>query len=303
MQIFYQQPDAATYPTTPPLPVALCSFQIQRCYFKQLSGTQDAGSVVRALHHHTGFEIHIIETGSETYRAQREEFTVSAGQYLVIPPRVQHQCLCESPDMRKCSFSFSVAPGSVAPLLLPLFETCRLESVSQEMREGMRFIKQEAARAQALSPYLIGARVLEIIIAIARDAGYRDQPDGSAPAADDPRLAMARTYIHEHITQMMTCDEIAVACHVSVRQLTRLFQRFEGLSPTRYIHREKAAYIEKLLAERKLTLREISETMHFSSEYYFNAFLKKHVGMTPGAYRRMLSPGPNIAGEKRGNHV
>ncbi|MBO5836623.1 MAG: helix-turn-helix domain-containing protein, partial [Oscillospiraceae bacterium] len=43
----------------------------------------------------------------------------------------------------------------------------------------------------------------------------------------------------------------------------------------------------KLLLESNLSLKEISQQLHFGSEHYLNAFFKKYAGMPPGAYRKM----------------
>ena len=42
-----------------------------------------------------------------------------------------------------------------------------------------------------------------------------------------------------------------------------------------------------MVAKSELTFKQISEAMGFASESYFNAFFKKHVGITPGAYKKM----------------
>lgn len=281
MKILYQQDESGMD--------ALAPFSIQRCYVKAITGKSDAANAVKTLHHHTGFEIHMIQSGTETYVVQGERIQVRAGEILVIPPRMQHQWMAVTADMRKCAASFSVTQGSAPPLLVPLFAGCRVIKMTPEMLESLRFIECEAERGERISPQLIANRMLELLVSIAREAGYRDLPDEVA-APDDPRMALARTFIRAHITEMITCEDVAQHCHVSVRQLSRLFVQFEGVSPLRYLHREKIAYIENLLSDRTLTLREISERMHFGSEYYFNAFMKKHAGMTPGAYRRMIRP-------------
>ena len=52
---------------------------------------------------------------------------------------------------------------------------------------------------------------------------------------------------------------------------------------------ERLDYVEavKMLADRSLSLKRISDIMNFNNEYYFNAFFKKWAGMPPGEYRKM----------------
>ena len=56
-----------------------------------------------------------------------------------------------------------------------------------------------------------------------------------------------------------------------------------------YIRSQKILRIEHLLAETDLSLKAISDRMHFSSECHFSSFFTKYAGLTPGAYRKMNS--------------
>ena len=84
-------------------------------------------------------------------------------------------------------------------------------------------------------------------------------------------------------------EEVSEYCYLSTKQLTRIFQRYEDISPGEYIMKMRISTIEKLLADDSLSLKQISEITNFKNEYYFNAFFKKHSGMPPGEYRKMLA--------------
>ena len=60
----------------------------------------------------------------------------------------------------------------------------------------------------------------------------------------------------------------------------------EGIAPGEFIKNQRIRLMEKMLSDETLSLSEISEKMHFSSEYYFNTFFKKYAGMPPGEYRK-----------------
>ena len=82
--------------------------------------------------------------------------------------------------------------------------------------------------------------------------------------------------------------DVSKYCYLSAKQLTRIFQRFEGISPGEYVINKRIKRIEKLLADQNLTLKQIGSMMNFANEYYFNTFFKKYSGMPPGEYRKML---------------
>ena len=280
MKIFFQQPHNAC--------TLLEALGVRQCYVKKLSGEKDAGSVLRRFHHHNGFEIHLQLQGEEEYETAEGVFTVQAGQYLLIPPRLPHRSIRTAAEAVKNSITFSLQNQQMHALFAPLLQHCICAGIPSEVLKTLAFISQEAGSDPVLSPVLIANRTAEILVHLARAAGYQPAEFPLAEQTVDPRLAMARQYIQDNIARPLSCDEVAAYCHLSTRQLSRLFAQNEEKTLNAFIHQQRIACIERMLANPALTLRQISEQMHFSSEYYFNAFVKKHAGMTPGAYRRMI---------------
>ena len=105
-------------------------------------------------------------------------------------------------------------------------------------------------------------------------------------AEQDPRLAMAKQYIIDNAEQKLSVSEVAAYCALSEKQLTRLFDT-EDTTPAEFIRSQKIKLIEQMLSDGNASLKEISDKMNFSNEFYFNTFFKKYSGMTPGEYRKM----------------
>ena len=101
-------------------------------------------------------------------------------------------------------------------------------------------------------------------------------------------LNLARQYVSDNIEFFPSVSDVAEYCHLSTKQLTRIFHKHLLMPPGEYITLERVACIEKMLLDEQYSLKEISEKMSFSSEYYFNAFFKKHWGMPPGSYKKMM---------------
>jgi AraC-like DNA-binding protein len=99
---------------------------------------------------------------------------------------------------------------------------------------------------------------------------------------------MAKQYISDNINTPLTVLEVADYCHLSTKQLTRIFIIEEGMHTAEYIRKMRCIEIEKLLCDKALSLKAISEQMGFSSEYYFNSYFKKYAGLAPGIYRRSM---------------
>ncbi len=108
-----------------------------------------------------------------------------------------------------------------------------------------------------------------------------------AGEVNEPIIYERRLGIIEIHAQDITFSDVAQYCHLSEKQLSRLFAAANNGTVAQYIRSQRVGRIEQMLIEGQLTIKEISERMNFTDEHYFNAFFKKHAGMTPGKYRRM----------------
>lgn len=274
MKILYKQPADGADPFSP--------LGLDRCYFKHLSVEQDTRRITTRSHHHTGVEIHIIENGHQTYAVGGQPHTVNQGEYLLIPPTLSHRILASDPHASKFSITFNAADPRLTDRL-----TCRLGSTDKRLWEVIHLIVNEAGKRRRFSDALIGGWVLECIIRLLREAGIEEEAVAPYEDTVDPRYQMAVQYIRDNIEQAPSADEAARYCHLSEKQLSRLFLAADGCTVAQHIRAQRAYRAEQLLTDSHLTVKEISERMNFSDEAYFNAFFKKHAGMTPGKYRRM----------------
>ena len=269
MKILYRQPSQNSG--------SLSAVGIKDCYYKQLLVEKDRNSITKT-HHHTGFELHMVTRGFQEYEAAGCSYNLSQGHFLLIPPKIPHRVIRSDTHTEKTAITFTFSPDpEVSCISLP---------IPPQISDSLEYIAAEAASCRVYSPLLVENRILEIILFVLRQAGMTE-----AAAADNigenTILTLARQYIADNIERNPTVTEVAQYCYLSAKQLTRIFNALEAMSPGEYIIRQRARYIERLLTQNTLTLKQISERMHFSSEYYFNVFFKKYIGMPPGEYRRM----------------
>ena len=282
LKILYKQPSIGSKKSGY-LPFS--DFGISNCYLKQLSLDRDANNITKKPHHHGGFEIHIIEEGYQIYESDKETFQLKSGDFLMIPPHVKHRSVEYAPHTSKFSLTFYKETET-----LPFFHLCNCiaAQTSNQTKDNFGFIVREWANQKSVSPILIGNRVFETIIALFRKAGLQEPNNEIKPDSEDPRLTLVKQYIKDNIELSLTVSDLAEYCYLSKKQITRLFLNQEGISPAKYIKKQRTRQIEKLLAENKMSLKTISEEMNFNNEYYFNTFFKKNSGMPPGAYQKMI---------------
>lgn len=235
------------------------------------------------MHHHTFFELHFCIEGELTYTTPTGEWQVPKGSGLLISPHMRHMVRC-SPDFFKISLAFAVEEDT--PLYAPLVEKSNtVFEISDEVRKTVEFILDEAQKNSEYSETLTYARLLELVCRMA-DLPRR-RPERRAEGEErDERLFKAKCYIDDNGDAFLTCADVASYCHISEKQLKRLFLKYEGCSLLAYIHQRKREDAERLVSESDLSFADIGEMLGFSSVAYFHRFFTEHVGMTPGDYRR-----------------
>ncbi len=233
-------------------------------------------------HNHTFFEMHIVTSGSIVYRFKDGDVRIDENSIILISPRTIHSIPQESEDFQKITVAFEVGGEGELRDILRSNSKC-IVPMDDELRESVSFIIRKAQNKSVCSETMIKSRLYEIIYAIVESTGAHP-----SPLADeyDTRLIKAKKYIEDNHHIFLTCDEVARYCNLSTKQLGRLFLQYENTSLLSFIHGQKIEDAKRMVLETDELFDVISERLGFSSVNYFGKFFTKHIGVTPGEFRR-----------------
>lgn len=121
---------------------------------------------------------------------------------------------------------------------------------------------------------------------LAQRAG-RWEPDARENRSD-ALLGRAKDYIHAHVGDDLSLDDISRAANLSKYHFLRLFRRQFGITPHQYVLtcRVNAARAE---LESGADLGDVALRYGFADLSHFNRRFKRIYGMTPHQYRRHVS--------------
>lgn len=102
--------------------------------------------------------------------------------------------------------------------------------------------------------------------------------------SDYGRVAQAIEYLEGHYQQQPTLDEVAAYLHLSPFHLQRLFTRWAGVSPKRFVQYLTALHAKQLLADAHSVLDVAYET-GLSSPGRLHDLLIATEAVTPGEYK------------------
>jgi len=92
-------------------------------------------------------------------------------------------------------------------------------------------------------------------------------------------------YISNHLNTRLALTDIAEALDMAPSYLSKLFTKETGESISAYIKEEKLKAAANMLQYSDISISEISEYYHFSSQSHFTASFTEYHGVTPKKYR------------------
>jgi AraC family transcriptional regulator len=148
-----------------------------------------------------------------------------------------------------------------------------LAEMTQETAAGRMYIETAAL--------MLAARIVN---------RYSDSESGHPIATrdnhrDHARMRQVLDYIHLHLAEDVTVDELAKIAGLSPFHFSRTFTSAIGVSPHRYVSRLRLEKAMAGIAAGKLPLSQIAWDARFSSQASFTRAFRRATGMTPGEYR------------------
>ncbi len=101
----------------------------------------------------------------------------------------------------------------------------------------------------------------------------------------DFQQELAFVYSNRKKLAQITVSDLANVRNFSREYFTRSFSRISGISPKQFLTDLLLNEVKRRLAREEISIKEISFSLGFSSEFYFSKFCRKHIGLSPKQYR------------------
>jgi PAS domain S-box-containing protein len=113
-----------------------------------------------------------------------------------------------------------------------------------------------------------------------------DQREGHPLPAPYRALSKLVDFVHDHVEQNLSVDELARQAGMSISTLERRFRSHLGTSPKRFIlHAKIAAACERLLST-PMSVGEVAESLGYHEHASFTRAFTSVMHMSPTAYRK-----------------
>jgi AraC-like DNA-binding protein len=252
----------------------------------------DSGFVIQNhySHIHDCIEIYINLSGRVSFIVNNLIFPVGRGDMIITSPGEYHRCVVhEYPHEHMCLW---IRDKGESPLLAKLKNKKHNHVSFDDREEAERTTKLCEKLCDAfIDPAVSDAEKTMLFCSLLVTAEKRLAAQSRVDALPAPyllpdELNFALEFIDENLSSVSVSD-LCGYTHVSHSTLIRMFKRYIGLNPKRYILRTRLFKAKSLLEESKSddAVSEIAQECGFSDCSGFISKFKKEFGMTPFQYR------------------
>ncbi|MFC5996456.1 helix-turn-helix domain-containing protein [Pseudonocardia hispaniensis] len=148
-------------------------------------------------------------------------------------------------------------------------------------------IAQEAAHGGAGSSLLVQSLSCQLSVHILRrHAHVLFRERGGSDGLTFQQERAVRDYIQDHLAENISLNDLAASVSLSRYHFARRFRASAGTTPHAFLLRQRIDRAQTLLSRTNMSLLEIAAACGFADQSHMTRAFRKHVGATPGEYRR-----------------
>ena len=245
-------------------------------------------------------EIFYLSQGQIRLMIDQKEYELTAGQMIIYAPDAIHK-EAEAPFVHTeaCILAFD-AKSNILPTLYNRVMTLSEEQkkmLLSVIKEGIQCFRPRAPEdsfqgmmleenVEEHTLWKLKKQIEFFLIDIYKTHVKEEEGESKRETSRDREFAHALQFLHTHLSEKLTQEQIAKECTMSVSKLKLLFRDKVGCGPIAYLIDLRVEKAKQLICEKERNVSEISETLGFASPHYFSRQFKKSTGMSPSEYAR-----------------
>ena len=231
-------------------------------------------------HCHARFELIAVLEGDITITLEGENYCLTGGQAMLIPPLRYHTITANKPgNYQRVTVLFDI---SAIPASLQVHFAEKTETSVFSM-PGMEELKDICERDNSLFYGPLAEAVM-----IKTFYTYLEAKHTDVVAETDAFLKRTLAYVDEHLCEKISLDQLAALTARSKSSFCHLFEEKMKISPKQYVLQKKLAFAHKLIREG---VPPTAAAFRVGYENYSNFYrlYRKRYGISPASRQNILS--------------
>lgn len=225
--------------------------------------------------------LYLIESGTGWVQYGDRKIQLLPGRAYLIPPGLRVDFGC-SEQLSKLYFHLNLWRPDRYDLMQNLKQVCILDIPEHWLEDMLRLQNSKTL----LSALLLKQYLFQLLSTFAQEA----QLSYENICVYSQHVTQCIAYVQRHLSAKLTVNELSQQCFISERHLNNLFRRELGVTPGQYLDDQLMSAAQRLLILTTDSIRQISDALGFSDQFYFSRKFKKVCGQTPLQYRKDIHP-------------
>ncbi len=221
-----------------------------------------------------------VSAGDAIFTQGGREYPVNVGDVYLFSKQGAHQYETGPSGVLKKQFVHIVGPA--LPSLMRLLELDRRDTIKVEnpnaVARALRRAFELLARTDPDWLERLSAAAYELLVLLGKNLTPRHPP----------ALTSAISFLELNLNRQLTLADLCHHTKLSSTHLNRLFKQYVGVAPLKYFAAQKLAWSQKLLSDSSMSIKEVAALVGYDDQLHFSAQFKKHIGVSPRAYRRQM---------------
>jgi len=240
------------------------------------------------------YQLLYVASGKTHFFFNGKEEIVPAGYMVLYQPRQEQHYEYygeEKPEVYWVHFTGRDVKNILRRFEIPMDKNVFFSGVPSAYQHLFKEMIRELQTCRTGYQELLEMYLRQIFLLIQRT---RQESSPSISTYLQKEMEHAQQYFQEHYNEDIQIKDYAKSRSMSVSWFLRNFKEFVGKPPAQYLLTLRMNNAVSLLETTDYNVTEISAIIGYDNPLYFSRLFKKHKGVSPSEYRKLL--------QKKGDH-
>ncbi|WP_316814037.1 AraC family transcriptional regulator [Pedobacter heparinus] len=260
---------------------------------------KDVNNKAHLWHYHPEIEMVFVNGGSGKRQIGSHLSYYTDGDLILIGGNLPHCGFTDTNTGNKTESVIQMKPEFLGTGFLALQETKGIAELFNKAKGGIAFgpqTKETVGSSIELMdeqpPFERLLTLLKVLKALENSEDYKIlNASGFAmemQIQDNDRISMVFNYIKDHFQEEINLIAVAEMASMTVPSFCRYFKKITKKTFTQFVNEYRVVHASKLLAEKQISIANISYESGFNNFSHFNKLFKAFTGKSASQYRKEL---------------
>jgi len=260
---------------------------------------QNANIKAHVWHYHPEVELVFVNGGTGKRQIGSHISYYTDGDLILIGSNLPHCGFTDDHTGNKNETVIQMKPNFLGDVFLALPETKSILQLFERAKGGIAFGEETKAllgeKLEAMSEQTPLERLLTVIAVLKQLEKANDykilNAEGFAletQLQDNDRINMVFNYVKDNFREPIELEDMANMASMTVPSFCRYFKKVTNKTFTKFVNEYRIVHACKLLAEKQISIADVSYESGFNNFSHFNKSFREFTGKSASAYRNEL---------------